>query len=443
MGIVFLLAGTGKKALEIVERNSISLVFLDLNLPDIGGIKVLKSIMDFDDKIIVIIITGYASVESTIEAMRIGAYDYIKKPFKSDAIKVITKLGLEKFNLRRQINYLQKEKAIKIDDEMIGACKKMLDIGKQIVKIAKTDSPVLVEGESGTGKELLVKLIHKTSDRAKGPLIQVNCSAIPETLMENEFFGHEKGTFTGALNKKKGLIEQSDGGILNLDEIADMQFNLQAKMLRFIEGGIFRRVGGSTDMKADIRIIASTNKDLSNEVKKKKFRLDLFYRLNVLTIKLPPLTNRGEDILLLANYWIKKNNLKFGKNVTSISPAAKKLLLSYSWPGNVRELKNVIERICLLLPEQTNTLLPEHIQLNQLGANNSFLLKNYLSRFFEPNIQINKGFNYNQVIQDINFQIKKRIFDQALLLTNGNKTKAANMLGLSRAALWREMKKLR
>ena len=440
--LVVLSAGTGKQALEIVERNNISLVFLDLKLPDIEGIEVLKSIRDFDDNILIIIITGYASVESTIEAMRIGAYDYIKKPFKSDAIKVITKLALEKFKLGRQINFLHKEKSIKEDDEMIGACKEIIGIGKQIFKIAKTDTPVLIEGESGTGKELIVKLIHKTGDRAKGPLIQVNCSAIPESLMESEFFGYEKGAFTGASNKKRGLVEQSDGGILHLDEIADMQFNLQAKMLRFIEGGVFRRVGGTKDVEADIRLVASTNKDLSKEIKKKKFRLDLFYRLNALTIRLPPLRDRGEDILLLADYWIKKNNLKFATNLTSISSAAKKLLLSYSWPGNIRELKNIIERSCLLLPEEADILLPEHIPLNQSGGNHSLLPKNDFSHFLEPNFQINEGFNYNQVIQDINLYVKKRIIDRALLLTNGNKIKAAGILGLSRSALWREMNKV-
>lgn len=443
-GMTVLNAPNGESAIKICENTKINLVFLDLQLPDIHGLKVLERIKNIDSDILVIIITGYASIDSAIKAMKIGAYEYITKPFKADAVKIITKLAIEKSDLKRRVTFLQKEKSNYEDDEIIGACKEMLDIGKQIFKIARTNTSILVEGESGTGKELIVRLIHETSERREGPLVQVNCSAIPETLMESEFFGHEKGAFTGAQNTKKGLIEQADAGTLNLDEIAEMPLNLQTKMLRFIESGRFRRVGGQRDIEANIRIIASTNKDLSKEVEKNKFRLDLFYRLNVLLVSIPPLRKRGDDVLLLAKHFLDKNNKRFGRNLKNISHSAQKLLLSYSWPGNVRELKNVIERGVLLIPEDINILTPEHLPLNKdiLYENRSVIEKNQLNRVLEPDFQVNDEFDYTQVIRDINNIIKKRIIDRALLLTNGNRTKAAKLLGLSRSALWREMEKI-
>ena len=351
MGLEVIAAVTGEEALKVIKRGDISLVFLDLRLPDMEGLQVLKRIKAIDDSILVIVITGYATIESAVEAMRLGAYDYIKKPFKSDAIKIITKLALERISLSRQVESLHSQKGTRCNhNEMIGTCERIRDIRRQITQVAGTNTTILVEGESGTGKEIIAKLVHKTSRRASGPLIHVNCSAVPDNLLESEFFGYEKGAFTGALNRKRGLLEQAGGGTLHLDEVGDMPVSLQAKLLRILEERKFRRIGGTGEIALDIRVVASTNKNLQKEIEKENFRLDLYYRLNTFLINVPPLRNRGQDIILLAEYWIKRNNLKFGKNVQAISPEAQKFLLSYHWPGNVRELRNVLERTVLLLP---------------------------------------------------------------------------------------------
>lgn len=444
MGLPVIASGTGRRALDIIKKGDVSLVFLDLRLPDMSGIEVLKEIKDIDESILVIIITGYATVESAVEAIHLGAYDYIKKPFKSDAVKVITKLALEKVALIRQVESLHLEKALQsTDDEMIGACDEMIVIGKQIAKVAGTVTTILIEGESGTGKELIVKSIHKLSKRSLRPLIDINCSAVPENLLESEFFGYEKGAFTGAFNRKRGLLEQANGGTLHLDEVGDMPLALQAKMLRILEERKFRRVGGTGEIGVDIRVVASTNKNLSTEIEKERFRLDLYYRLNTFLIKVPPLRERGNDIILLTNYWLEKNNLKFSKNVQSISDEAQKLLLSYPWPGNVRELKNVIERTVLLLPAEVTILMPEHITLE--GSPDAPLAPKagLLSHSFAQNFQLDKGLDYYQVAESITNEVKNQIIERALQLTGGNRTKAAKALHLSRSALWREMEKIR
>jgi len=444
MGHEVITSGTGKRALGIIKKWDISLVFLDLRLPDINGIDALKEIRDFDESILVIIITGYATVESAVEAMRLGAYDYIKKPFKSDTIKVITKLALEKRILSRQVEFLHLEKAAQLGtDEIIGDCDEMVAIGNQITKVAITDTTILIEGGTGTGKELIAKLIHKMSSRSSEALIHVNCSAVPENLLESEFFGYEKGAFTGASNRRRGLIEQAHRGTLHLDEVGDMPPALQAKLLRILEERKFRRIGGTGEIGADIRVIASTNKNLLEEVERGRFRLDLYYRLNTFQIKVPPLRARGGDIILLADYWIKKNNVKFNKKVKSLSEEAQKLFLSYSWPGNVRELKNVIERALLLLPAEATVLFPEHIPLEHSFKSVVSHTTELSRASFRPEIQLDEGLNYYQFIEDITNQVKNRIIERALRLTGGNKTKASKVLHLSRPALWREMEKIK
>ena len=273
--------------------------------------------------------------------------------------------------------------------------------------------------------------------------MHVNCSAVPENLLESEFFGYEKGAFTGALNRKRGLIEQTNGGTLHLDEVGDMPLALQAKLLRILEERKFRRIGGTGEIGVDIRVVASTNKNLLEEIGKGRFRLDLYYRLNTFSVKVPPLRDRGEDIVLLANYLIGKDNHKFDKNVQSISVKAKNLLLSYPWPGNVRELKNVIERTILLLPAEVTVLLPEHIPLEHSPKAALSPNTDLSSASFRPEFQLDEGLDYSQITESITNQIKKRVIERALQLTGGNRTKAAKALHLSRAALWREMEKIK
>jgi len=444
MGLEAIAVGTGKEALDVVQKGDISLVFLDLRLPDLDGIKVLKQIKDIDDSVLVIIITGYASIESAVEAMRYGAYDYIKKPFKSDAVKIITKLALEKISLGRQVESLHSQKATRFqEDEMIGACDRIVAIRNQIAKVAAVDTTILVEGESGTGKEVVAKLVHKMSNRSSGPLIHVNCSAVPDSLLESEFFGYEKGAFTGALNRKRGLIEQANAGTLHLDEVGDMPLPLQAKLLRILEEKKFRRVGGAGEIGVDIRVVASTNKNLSKEIENQRFRLDLYYRLNTFLINVPPLRERGQDVLLLADHWIRINNLKFSKNVQSISPEAQRLLLSYSWPGNVRELKNVIERTILLLPAGVRILLPQHMPFGNSGQVPSGRKADLLEAPSGLDFQLEEGLDYYQVTENVTNQVKRQIIEKALHMTGGNRTKAAKALHLGRCALWREMEKIR
>jgi two-component system response regulator AtoC len=443
MGQEVVSAGTGTEALEIIKKGEISLTFLDLRLPDMNGIRVLKEIKNIDESILVIIITGYATVESAVEAMRYGAYDYMKKPFKADAVKLITKLALEKITLSRQVEsfYAQEIKRFG-EHEMIGNCAKMVDVSRQIGKVAPTDTNVLVQGESGTGKELVAKLVHKMSNRSSGPIIHVNCSAFPENLLESEFFGYEKGSFTGAHSRHRGLFDQANGGTLHFDEVGDMPLALQAKLLRVLEEKKFRRIGGVGEIGFDVRFVASTNKSLLEEIEKRRFRSDLYYRLSTFLITVPPLREREGDIMLLVNHWISKNNVKFAKKVKRVSKGAQELFLRYPWPGNVRELKNVVERAILLLPSQVTVLSPEHIPLQHSAETCYDARKDLQDTPLLRQFQLDEGLDYYQVTENITNNIKKRIIQRALQLSGGNKTKASRILHVSRAALWREMRKI-
>lgn len=444
MGLEAVAVGSGAEALHVVRNRDIWLVFLDLRLPDVDGIQVLRQIKDVDDRIVVIIVTGYATIESAVEAMRFGAYDYIRKPFKADAVKIITKLALEKISLTRQVELLHVEKAARSKDEgMIGKCDRIIDIRKQIGKVAGTETTILIQGESGTGKEIVVNLIHEMSKRSGGPLIHVNCSAFPDSLLESELFGYEKGAFTGALNRKRGLIEEANGGTFHLDEVGDMPLLLQAKLLRVLEERKFRRVGGTSEILLDIRVVASTNRNLMKEIETGQFRLDLYYRLNTFSITVPPLRERGEDVVLLAAHWIEKDNQKFGKNVQTISPEAAELLRSYSWPGNVRELRNVIERTMLLLPTEAGVLLPEHMPFGTGLERGCSPKADDVPSPTSLEFQLNEGLDYYQVTENITNQAKRKIIERALQLTGGNRTRAAQALRLGRCALWREMEKIK
>ena len=343
-------ADTGRAALEKLPEG-VDLVLLDYRLPDTDGVTILRKIKEFDQDILVILLTAYASVETAVEAMKLGAYHFANKPFNLDEVAATVERALETTRLRREVRQFRTNAARPYSLQRIvgaspaddGAC----GIWSPRVAVSPS-STVLLTGESGTGKDLVAKVIHYSSDRASRPFMNITCSALPEQLLESELFGHERGAFTDARLQKKGLLETADGGTVFLDEIGEMTPGLQAKLLRFLEEKSFKRVGGSADIRVDVRVIAATNRNLEEEVAKHRFRSDLFYRLNVLPIAMPPLRSHPEDIPLLVEYFIDGFNTEFRKRVLGATPAAYTVLQGYGWPGNVRELRNVIERAMLL-----------------------------------------------------------------------------------------------
>ncbi|HEY7788877.1 MAG TPA: sigma-54 dependent transcriptional regulator [Vicinamibacterales bacterium] len=343
-------AATGAEALA-PQREDVDLVLLDYRLPDADGIEILKTLKERDPELLVILLTAYASVDTAVEAMHLGAYHYINKPFKLDEIASLVEKALETTRLRREVRTFRASQAQPYSlDRIIGRSPPMLAIKDLITRVAVSPaSTVLVTGESGTGKDLVAKAIHYASGRAAKPFMNITCSALPETLLESELFGHERGAFTGADRQKHGLFETAEGGTVFLDEIGEMSAPLQARLLRVLEEKSFKRVGGTADLHVDVRVIAATNRQLEEEVRRQRFREDLYYRLNVLPIALPPLRARVEDIPLLAEYYVDAFNREFRKNVQSIVPEVMKRLQAYHWPGNVRELRNAIERALLLV----------------------------------------------------------------------------------------------
>jgi two-component system nitrogen regulation response regulator NtrX len=345
--------GSGEKAIELMMEQSPDIIFLDIWLPGIDGIKTLEKIKALQPDLPVIMISGHGNIELAVKATRMGAYDFLEKPLSLERVLLVAKRALERHTLEVENKALKKDLTKKY--RLIGKSPKMLLLKEQIDMAAQSYSRVLIIGESGSGKELVARLLHENSKSAGQPFIEVNCAAIPQELIESELFGHEKGSFTGAFESKKGKFELADGGTLFLDEVGDMSPSAQSKVLRIIETQEFQRVGGSRNIKVDVRIIAATNKDLKEEVKKGNFREDLLYRLNVIPIIVPPLRERQEDIPLLVDYFLEHFASEYGKKSKKIVPEALKMLEAYDWPGNIRELRNVIERIVIMTPSDTIT----------------------------------------------------------------------------------------
>ncbi len=342
-------AEDGARGLAILEKKAFDLVILDLKMPGLSGMEVLKQIKEEDSEIVVVVITGYATVESAVEAMKSGAYDYIPKPFTPESLRMIVRRALEKRRLSVENVLLRTELARRPGrDVVIGHSAPMREVERLVQQVAPTDSTVLINGETGTGKELIARTIHDISSRKDKPFVVVDCGALVETLFESELFGHVKGSFTGAIDTKYGRFEVANGGTVFLDEVANISLNIQAKLLRALQEREITRVGSSQVIKIDVRIIAATNRDLLKCVEAGTFREDLFYRLSVVPIALPPLRERREDIALLANHFLAKYNKSRGKNVTAIADSAIEALVEYAWPGNVRELENVMERAVVL-----------------------------------------------------------------------------------------------
>jgi len=426
-GYEVLTAGSGEDALRIVREDQPDLVLLDIQLPGISGIEVLEKLKEFDEDIIVIMVTAHGGLETAVTAMRMGAYDYLNKPFNLDEMAIVIRKALETSDLRREVASLRVEhKKIGLPN-IIGSSLCMQNILAMMEKVARSEAAtVLIQGESGTGKELVAKWIHYKSSRAEKPFMAINCAAVPATLLESELFGHEKGAFTDAKATKKGLFELADGGTVFLDEIGDMEMGMQAKLLRFLEDRTFRRIGGAKVNSVDVRIISATNKDLIKAIECKDFRNDLYYRLQVIPIFLPPLRERREDILALAKHFMDTYKREFAKQVSGISPQAERLIVGYHWPGNIRELKNVIERAIILGNEETLAVdhLPPEITSRIATAATTSLVTFKLPP---------EGVDIEEV--------EKELIRQALENNDWNQSKAAKKLNLGVDAFRYRMKK--
>lgn len=410
-------------------------VLLDIDLPDGSGLDVLRQIKMERPEVVVIMITGNVLIDNTISALRGGAYDFIGKPVNLEELRVTIRNGIEAHQLRREVDQVRKERARKFAfDQIVGespAMKKMLALA---TKVAESEvSSVLLQGESGTGKDLVAKAIHYGSRRAERPFIAINCAALPATLIESELFGYEKGAFTDAKARKEGLFEQAEGGTLLLDEIGELELSLQAKLLRVLEEGAFRRVGGLKDIPLDVRVIAASNRDLKTESDAGRFRLDLYYRLSIIQIDIPPLRERENDVLLLADHYIKTigSRLHLRQPITGLSPQVIIVFKKYAWPGNVRELRNVIERALIL--EDNELITTEYLPLNLLRPDVGVSAHSDIhevSEFLLPPDGISLD------------EVEMSFVRQAIERSEGNQTRAAELLGISRDQLRYRLKKL-
>jgi two-component system response regulator AtoC len=421
-GLAVELASTGAEGLDRASEVRPQVMILDMRLPDTDGLSVLRRVRQLDPLIQVIVITAFGDVQSAVEAMKLGACDFLRKPYEMEDIVLAVESAGKGFRQATELDLYRRNAWKHYSGEEIvgrsGAIQVVRDLIDKVVRSQATS--VLITGESGTGKELVARAIHYRSDRAEAPLMEVNCSSFHENLLENELFGHEKGAFTDASEAKKGLVELCDGGTLFLDEVADMVLPTQAKLLRFIDHRNFKRVGGAQDISVDIRIVAATNKDLESEVRAGRFRSDLYFRLKVVSIQLPALRERDEDILLLGRHFMREFARKFQKRFEEITPAAQQLFLGYRWPGNVRELKNVIERVVLLEDDREIEVghLPPELQGRQISGDESIPL---------PTLA----------------QIEADHIGEVLRLTAGNKSRAARILGISRQGLIEKLRRLR
>jgi len=423
-------AGTAAEGMALFRQLLPAVVFLDVHLPDGDGLTLLKQMKaESGADTAVIIMTAFGEIRTAVEAMRAGAYDYLKKPFDFDELEVVVGKALETTQLRREVGELRQERKKTYGVENIvarsAAMQRVLGL---LEKVTESDAAtVLLRGENGTGKDLFARAIHYGSKRADGPFVDIACTAMPETLLESELFGFERGAFTDARATKRGLLEMADGGTLFLDEIGDMPLLSQVKLLKVIESRRFKRLGSTVDQHVNIRIIAATNRDLESAVKEGRFREDLYYRLKVIPIVLPPLRERPEDIPLLLEHYVTKYNAEFHKTFRAISPAAHRLLMAYPWPGNVRELRNLVERILIL--EKGETILPEHLPPEITTAADQTGSAAAPPRFRLPAT----GISLEEVERDF--------VRQSLEATDGNQTHAAQLLGISRDALRYRMQK--
>jgi DNA-binding NtrC family response regulator len=414
---------SGEACLKFIREEIPDLVLLDIQMPGIDGIETLKRIRDEDPRIPVVMMSAHGTIEKAVESMKLGAYDFITKPFASDRLRVTVHNSLMNSLLRNEVESLRSELKEKYEfKNLIGQSGVMREVFRAVDKVVDSNVTVLIQGESGTGKELIARAIHYHSKtRSSKPFVAVNCSALPESLLESELFGHEKGAFTGAIGRRMGKFEVANGGTIFLDEIGLMSPSVQAKMLRFLQEREFERVGGNDLIKVDVRVISATNKDLEEAVKKGEFREDLYYRIAVFPIKLPPLRERKEDIPLLVAHFIDKYARQENKEIDGVSPDALELLMAYHWPGNVRELENAIERAIVLA--STKEITPKDLpsSVRALGQKKIYEADNTLSSWIE--------------------KLEEEALRQALLECEGNISQTAKKLGIGRATIYRKAKK--
>ncbi len=414
---------SGEACLNSLKENIPDLVLLDIQMPGIDGLETLKQIKQMDSRIPVIMMTAHGTIERAVQSMKLGAYDFLTKPFQRDRLIVTVNNALLNSNLRREVDELRSELKNKYAFEnIIGQCGGMQDVFKTVEKVIDSNVTVLIQGESGTGKELIAKAIHyHSSNRSNKPFVAVNCSALPESLLESELFGHEKGAFTGATNRRIGKFEQANGGTIFLDEIGLMSPATQSKLLRVLQEREFERVGSNEMVKVDVRVISATNKDIEEAMKNDEFREDLYYRISVFPIKLPPLRERKEDIPALIAHFIKKYNQQENKKIEGVSADALELMMAYNWPGNVRELENAIERAVVLSngPEIIANDLPAAVRA--LGEKRIYESDKTLAGWIE--------------------KLEEQALRQALLECEGNISKTAKKLGIGRATIYRKAKK--
>ena len=418
-GYDVVLADSGRAAIDVLERQPVDILISDIKMPDLSGVDVLRAAKKIDQDILGIMITAFASTETAVEAMRLGACDYLSKPFDVDLLKMKVREKIDNRQLRQENVLLKRTLGLTHQfSNIIGRSEAMLAVFKMIETIARTNSTILLTGESGTGKGLVAQAVHFHSLRRDKPMVSLNCAALPEALLESELFGHMKGSFTGADSNKKGLLEVAERGTVFLDEIGEMSPSLQVKLLRVLQERLFRRVGGLEELRADIRVIAATNQDLTQLVKDGRFREDLFYRINVIPIALPPLRERREDIPLLAEHFLAKYSDAMGKQIGAISNEALELLLRHDWPGNIRELENVIERAVAL--EGTPTILAESLppSVRAAGPRPAGTIVDSLPT---------SGFDLESHVQGI----ERGYIAAALERAGGVQVKAAELLGMS------------
>lgn len=444
-GYFSLEASSGEEALRMLQTEQVDAILLDVHLPDLSGIEVLDKLKSAGETRSVIMMTADPQLDDVKAALRLGAYDFVSKPINFDELSVTLQNALDAGDLRTEVESLRGEVRRRAGyHDVIGVSRKITELMKFVNKVAVSEATtILIQGESGTGKDLVAKAIHYRSRRAERPFVAINCSAIPETLMEAELFGHEKGAFTDAKAMKKGLFEVADGGTLFLDEIGELSPLLQAKLLRVLEDQVIRRVGGVRDIQVEVRVIAASNRDLEREVREGRFRQDLYYRLAIISIFLPSLRDRKEDVLPLVDFFLAHYNKKFRKSVQGLSEDARRLLLNYEWPGNVRELKNALERAMIL--EEGNLLKPDDLPFSvSSGRSGPVLFEKPMSAPVEtqpapgkrrlPPLSIPEG---GTSLEDV----EHALVELALQQSHGNQIKAAKLLNISRDALRYKMKK--
>lgn len=417
-------ARDGEEAVKKTGEFKPDLLIMDLKMPGKDGLEALKVLKEMKSQTTVIMMTAHASIKTAVEAIKQGAYDYITKPFEMEEMLLLVEKALECRRLTEENSYLRQEPVEGTGlGGIIGNGPKMQEVYHFIEQVAPTDAKVLILGESGTGKELVAKAIHFCSQRKSGPFVKVNCAALPETLLESELFGHEKGSFTGAINRKLGRFELAHRGTLFLDEIGEINQATQVKLLRVLQEQEFERVGGTSTIKVDVRVVAATNKNLEKEVAEGRFRDDLYYRLNVVSLCLPPLRERKEDILLLVEHFLQKFNNSMGKKIKELSPETWQLLKNYHWPGNVRELENAVERAVVL--SSSSTILPNSLP-QSIGRNN---IEQEQKNLDGLDLKLNS-------LKEVEKQLIKKTLEE----TDGNRAKAAKILGISLRTLQYKLK---